>query len=119
MIAFDKIGNIIKVCFADTFNIDVVDKINNILISKNLIMDKYLSFESNIENVDGKLMATSLETGDVFEISKEDLVSMNMFGFTRQIFNYLEEEFDLQIPDSEAEKIQTVGDVIEYIKNNQ
>ena len=31
----------------------------------------------------------------------------------------LEEEFDLQIPDSEAEKITTVGDVIEYIKNNQ
>ena len=30
----------------------------------------------------------------------------------------LEEEFDLQIPDSEAEKIATVGDVIEYIKNN-
>ena len=31
----------------------------------------------------------------------------------------LEEEFDLQIPDSEAEKIATVGDVIEYIKSNQ
>ena len=28
----------------------------------------------------------------------------------------LEEEFDLQIPDSEAEKITTVGDVVEYIK---
>ncbi len=31
----------------------------------------------------------------------------------------LEEEFDLQIPDSEAEKIATVGDVVEYIKNNK
>ena len=30
----------------------------------------------------------------------------------------LEEEFDLEIPDSEAEKISTVGVVIEYIKNN-
>jgi len=30
----------------------------------------------------------------------------------------LEEEFDLEIPDSEAEKITTVGDVVEYIKNN-
>jgi acyl carrier protein len=30
----------------------------------------------------------------------------------------LEEEFDLEIPDSEAEKIQTVGDVVDYIKNN-
>ncbi|MBQ9267028.1 MAG: acyl carrier protein [Clostridia bacterium] len=31
----------------------------------------------------------------------------------------LEEEFDIQIPDNEAEKISTVGDVVEYIKNNQ
>ncbi|MCR4434413.1 MAG: acyl carrier protein [Clostridiales bacterium] len=30
----------------------------------------------------------------------------------------LEEEFDLEIPDSEAEKITTVGDAVEYIKNN-
>ncbi len=30
-----------------------------------------------------------------------------------------EEEFDIQIPDSDAEKISTVGDVVEYIKNNQ
>lgn len=31
----------------------------------------------------------------------------------------LEEEFDLQIPDGDAEKIATVGDVVEYIKNNK
>lgn len=31
----------------------------------------------------------------------------------------LEETFDMQIPDSEAEKIATVNDVVEYIKNNQ
>ena len=31
----------------------------------------------------------------------------------------LEEEFDLQIPDSDAEKIVTVGDVVEYIESNQ
>jgi acyl carrier protein len=30
----------------------------------------------------------------------------------------LEEEFDLEIPDEEAEKISTVGDVVEYIKSN-
>jgi acyl carrier protein len=28
----------------------------------------------------------------------------------------LEEEFDMEIPDEEAEKISTVGDVVEYIK---
>lgn len=30
----------------------------------------------------------------------------------------LEEEFDIEIPDSEAEKISTVSDAVEYIKNN-
>ena len=31
----------------------------------------------------------------------------------------LEEEFDMEIPDADAEKIVTVGDVTEYIKENQ
>ena len=31
----------------------------------------------------------------------------------------IEEEFDIEIDDSEAEKIVTIGDVVEYIKNNQ
>jgi len=31
----------------------------------------------------------------------------------------LEEEFDLEIPDKEAEKITTVGDAVEYIKAHQ
>lgn len=31
----------------------------------------------------------------------------------------LEEEFDMEIPDEDAEKISTVGNVIEYIKNNK
>ncbi|MDD5604072.1 MAG: acyl carrier protein [Eubacteriales bacterium] len=30
----------------------------------------------------------------------------------------LEEEFDLEIPDSEAEKITAVSDVVDYIKKN-
>ena len=30
----------------------------------------------------------------------------------------LEEEFDLEIPDNEAEKIALVGDAVDYIKNN-
>ncbi len=31
----------------------------------------------------------------------------------------LEEEFDIEIPDEEAEKLSAVSDVVEYIKNNQ
>jgi acyl carrier protein len=29
----------------------------------------------------------------------------------------LEEKFDIEIPDDEAEKIQTVKDVVDYIEN--
>ena len=31
----------------------------------------------------------------------------------------IEEEFDIEIADADAEKIVTVGDVVEYIKNNK
>ena len=30
----------------------------------------------------------------------------------------IEEEFDIEIPDSDAEKVVTVGDVVDYIKEN-
>ncbi|NLN49864.1 MAG: acyl carrier protein [Clostridiales bacterium] len=30
----------------------------------------------------------------------------------------LEEEFDIEIPDEEAEKLVTVSDVVDYIKNS-
>ncbi|PWA13473.1 acyl carrier protein [Pueribacillus theae] len=31
----------------------------------------------------------------------------------------LEDEFDMEISDEDAEKITTVGDVVDYINNNQ
>jgi len=30
----------------------------------------------------------------------------------------LEEEFDIEIPDADAEKVVTVGDVVDYLKEN-
>ena len=30
----------------------------------------------------------------------------------------IEEEFDIEIPDADAEKVVTVNDVVEYIKDN-
>lgn len=30
----------------------------------------------------------------------------------------LEEEFDMEIPDADAEKVVSVGDVVDYIKEN-
>ncbi len=36
---------------------------------------------------------------------------------TVELVMALEEEFDMEIPDEEAEKIRTVGDAINYIKS--
>jgi acyl carrier protein len=38
---------------------------------------------------------------------------------TVELVMAFEEEFNLEIPDEEAEKIVTVGDAISYIKENQ
>ena len=69
---------------------------------------KYLTklVESKIETVDGKIIATPLEGGDDFEVSEEDTVSMNMFGFTPHIFDYLEKRFPAFL-DSHKEDIDT------------
>jgi len=69
---------------------------------------KYLTklIESSIENIDGKFMATPLEGGESFEISGDDNVSMNMFGFTPQIFEYLEKRFS-EFLDSHKEDMDT------------
>ena len=77
--------------------------------------------ESSI-NYDGdKLVASALETNDVFEIEKEQIVSMNMFGFTPKIFEYLETKFDYFLNNSDLLKaeylIPTVVD--ELIKENK
>ena len=36
-----------------------------------------------------------------------------------ELVMHFEEDFEMQIPDEEAEKIQTVGDAIQYIKDKQ
>jgi len=38
---------------------------------------------------------------------------------TVELVMALEEAFDIEIPDEEAEKIQTVGQAVDYIKKNK
>ena len=35
-----------------------------------------------------------------------------------EVIMALEEEFDMEIPDADAEKVVTVGDVVDYIKDH-
>lgn len=48
--------------------------------------------ESKIEKVNNQIIASPLNGTDSFEVSTNQLVSMNMFGFTLDIFPYLEEK---------------------------
>ncbi len=57
--------------------------------------DGYLTSitESSIEKVDGKIIASPLNGDASFEVDGSQPVSMNMFGFSPMIFNYLEKRF--------------------------
>ena len=50
-VPFDITGNRIKVCFADNLNKKSIDTIRLILLNKGLIMEKYITFEKNINQV--------------------------------------------------------------------
>lgn len=47
----------------------------------------------------------------------EDLGADSLY--TVELVMALEEEFDIEIPDEEAEKITTVQSAIDYVQNNQ
>ena len=75
----------------------------DIIKSKNTYKEKK---KSKIEYIDGMLMAMPLEGGDMFPVFEEDTVSMNMFGFTPHIFDYLERRFP-EFLDSHKEDMET------------
>ncbi len=50
-IPFDIEAGKVKVCFADTTKPRTVDTIRLLLLNKGLVMDKYITFESNIDEI--------------------------------------------------------------------
>ncbi len=67
-VPFAITGNKIKVCFSDTLNKRAVDTIRLILLNKGLIMERYITFESNIneilESLEGSATDNISSTGD-------------------------------------------------------
>ena len=49
-VLFEIVGSKAKVCFADTSNKRAIEQIRLILLNKGLVLDKYLTFETNINN---------------------------------------------------------------------
>jgi acyl carrier protein len=70
--------------------------------------EKLKKIIAEVLNVDEEEI--SLDTTFVDDLGAD---SLDVF----QIIMGLEEEFDIEIPNEEAEKIVTVGDAIEQIKN--
>ena len=70
--------------------------------------DKLREIIAEVLNVDADEI--TMETTFVDDLGAD---SLDVF----QIIMGLEEEFDIEIPNEEAEKIVTVGDAVEQIKN--
>ncbi|TMN23546.1 acyl carrier protein [Lentibacillus cibarius] len=75
---------------------DVFDKVKDIIVDKLEVEESKVTMEASFKD---DLEADSL---DVVELVME-----------------LEDEFDMEIADEEAEKINTVGDAVNYINSNQ
>ena len=70
-VLFEIIGKRAKVCFADTANKNSIEEVRLFLLKNGLIMEKYLTFSTNIENVIKALEAKDQSTiGSVADITK-------------------------------------------------
>ena len=67
---------------------------------KAIIVDKLVIDESEVTNDSNFMSDLGADSLDTVELIME-----------------FEKEFDIQIPDDEAEKIRTVGEAIKYIEN--
>ena len=74
---------------------EIFDKVKSIIVEQLGVTDTSVTMEASVID---DLGADSL-----------DIVELIMA---------LEEEFDTEIPDADAEKIVTVGDVVDYIKDH-
>ena len=58
----------------------------------------------------------NVEASDLAETTSFDDLNADSLDVVEMIMA-LEEEFNITIPDEDAERIRTVGDVIEYVKD--
>lgn len=57
----------VKVCFSDISNKNSVERVKLLLLNKGLIMEKYMTFDSNINNIINKLEGVSNDQIDIQE----------------------------------------------------
>lgn len=74
-----------------------------------MVFDKVRTIVSNQFDVDEDTITLDTNIADDLGADSLDVVDMLMS---------LEDEFDVEIPDDEIEKIRTVGDLVTYIEEN-
>ena len=76
--------------------------------------------ESSIVNSNGKIEATALSNDKKFIIDRDSLVSMNMIAFLPSIFDYIEDNFNTFLSNSNLEKDEyLIPDVITKYNNEK
>lgn len=75
-----------------------------------MIFDKVKTILAEQLDVDAQTL--SMETDIAKDLNADSLDVV-------EILMSLEDEFDVEIPDEEIENIKTIGDLVEYIENNQ
>ena len=105
-----------------TYNINVKGKVDNKITDIILHVrggELVMSSEEVFEKVKGIIVEQLgvAETSVTMEASFIDDLGADSLDIVELVMA-LEEEFDIEIPDTDAEKVVTVGDVVDYIKEN-
>ena len=80
-----------------------------------------MAVAENLEERVKKIIVTQLAV-DIAEVAPQSQFVQDLGADsldTVELVMALEEEFDIEIPDEDAEKIKTVGEAVEYIKDKQ
>jgi acyl carrier protein len=80
-----------------------------------------MAVAENLEERVKKIIVTQLAV-DVSEVALQSQFVQDLGADsldTVELVMALEEEFDIEIPDEDAEKIKTVGEAVDYIKDKQ
>jgi len=70
--------------------------------------EKIISLVSEATKVDAATLKETTNFTDDLNLDSLDMVELMM---------KMEDEFDIEIPENDAEGFKTVGDVLEYLKN--
>ena len=74
-----------------------------------MVFEKIKTLLAEQLDVDAEEMSLDTKIADDLGADSLDVVELLMS---------IEDEFEVEIPDEEIEKLKTIGDVVEYIQNN-